>query len=432
MVLFHDHLVRSSLKSTMNCNDDQEGDDAKVVSPIRHINFYEDHSKNDDSDFVGDYILNILDQAYDEFTIRMRHHRPEHFVTDCSHYKQHSTPIDESDKAEIITECDALDPLQEISTNKSVPSCAVSKKSSCSEDMFLLYIDAIVGNCLRHSHEERKDTNQVDHEISSTCSSAGELPTSTSKLSYDGHEQIDQLFIPPIPTEFEIIPDSQDQCLLNEKQFNACFTEVRQFRSNRFHRHIMTYAEINEYPLVSIIDFYYISGFVPLEHISIPFDDDANDVVSSDLQDEYLQRRRRSKFYWWERIQELQDSVDKTESYLEESRSDNISFSPHQTNEGTGHQESALSNCDDLGDVQYFAVEEPDDVSAVRFLFVPFFARPFRLRVDHLHFHRLSTQLNLSNVEFEVKSNLLNLSTFAFHFVSRSYIMSFQRFIHYL
>lgn len=80
---------------------------------------------------------------------------------------------------------------------------------------------------------------------------------------------------------------------------SQCSTEVRQVFSGRYKRRVMTYAEINEFPLVSVVDFYYISGFVPPLDIALAVEGSAEE--EGDAQRDYLERRRRSKFFWWER-----------------------------------------------------------------------------------------------------------------------------------
>ena len=52
--------------------------------------------------------------------------------------------------------------------------------------------------------------------------------------------------------------------------FEVAQTEVSQIGATRFHRRTITYAELLEFPLVVVIDFYYISGFVPRQEIPLP------------------------------------------------------------------------------------------------------------------------------------------------------------------
>ncbi len=49
--------------------------------------------------------------------------------------------------------------------------------------------------------------------------------------------------------------------------FEVAATEVSQIAS-RFHRRMITYAELLEFPLVVTVDFYYISGFTPREEVA--------------------------------------------------------------------------------------------------------------------------------------------------------------------
>lgn len=133
----------------------------------------------------------------------------------------------------------------------------------------------------------------------------------------------------PKEINFQLTPPPIDR-----SQFTDCLVEVRQIgtsvnskRKSRFLQNrsrFITYAEICEYPLVLCLDFYYISGFVPKKEIRCPSLDRvepeiespiANDNCSSEQENDQedspnfkrrkqskldLQRRRRSKFLWWE------------------------------------------------------------------------------------------------------------------------------------
>lgn len=144
---------------------------------------------------------------------------------------------------------------------------------------------------------------------------------------------------------------------IDKSLFTDCQVEVRQFGSSvkgtvsRFlhnRRRIFTYAEIAEFPLVLCLDFYYISEFMPRQEIQcLTIEDerklqrtaenneenrtndldqnlqkncDNNDVENDETninsssrrypKQDYLERRRRSKFFWWEQERNISPNFD--------------------------------------------------------------------------------------------------------------------------
>lgn len=197
---------------------------------------------------------------------------------------------------------------------------------------------------------------------------------------------------------FEQQPSPSPPPIVDRSEFTECQVEVRQIgtsvkstRQSRFlqRRRWISYAEINEYPLVLSIDFYYISGFVPQIDERCPifeptpsprppsrpdndlcFDEYANDNDDGDdeaaedpeillqklreQQQEYLERRRRSKHFWWEQHQSLNDDVGR--NCIDNYNDDNLNQSTsdyHEEDDGEEYRENSYD---------HYLIDHDDDI----------------------------------------------------------------------
>lgn len=146
-----------------------------------------------------------------------------------------------------------------------------------------------------------------------------------------------------VPIACDTLPALPGQTVLDSsaEKYKHCpiikvITEVKRFPS-RLHPRLITYAELAEYTLVSVLDFYYITGFFPLVHVTVPETDEW-------IKRKEAQALNRRPSHWWLLSVDKSDydDDDSTRALVED-------FNEYDVlDDASGADEGFDNNCDDL------------------------------------------------------------------------------------